>query len=132
MMLSILIRPAAERDIETAFRWYEEKRAGLGRDFLLCVEEGLAKIQLGPEVYPVVHKNVRRILIRRFPYGILYLRDQWNSGNSGDTSEFRGHLTQFSRSVANTYGVPRISGNTVSMKIWTPLQPHRVAVLRPL
>lgn len=76
MKLSVRIRPEAERDIEGAFRWYEEKRAGLGRDFLLCVEEGLAKIERGPEMYPVVYKNVRRILIRRFPYGIFYFKDQ--------------------------------------------------------
>jgi len=56
-----------------AYRWYEEQRAGLGSDFLLCVEEGLAKIRRGPEAYPVVHRDVRRMLIRRFPYGIFYV-----------------------------------------------------------
>lgn len=76
MKVTIIIRPEAERDIENAFIRYEEKRAGLGADFLLCVEAGLAKIQRHPEMYPVVHKNIRRILIQRFPYGIFYLKDQ--------------------------------------------------------
>jgi toxin ParE1/3/4 len=73
---SRLIRPDAERDIAEAYRWYEEQRIGLGADFLLCVEEGLAKIQRAPEAYPVVHKNVRRLLIKRFPYGIFYAVEQ--------------------------------------------------------
>ena len=67
------IRPGAERDIAEAYRWYEEQRIGLGADFLLCIEEGLAKIQRAPEAYPVVHKNVRRLLIKRFPYGMFYI-----------------------------------------------------------
>ena len=67
-----LIRPEAEEEIEQAYRWYEEQREGLGADFLLCVEEGIEKIQRDPQAYPLVHRNIRRILIRRFPYGIFY------------------------------------------------------------
>jgi plasmid stabilization system protein ParE len=70
------IWPDAERDIAEAYRWYEEQRIGLGADFLLCIEEGLAKIQRAPEACPVVHKNVRRLLIERFPYGIFYAVEQ--------------------------------------------------------
>ncbi|MGO9570185.1 MAG: type II toxin-antitoxin system RelE/ParE family toxin [Desulfomonilaceae bacterium] len=73
MKRSKLIRPDAETDIAEAYRWYEEQREGLGADFLLCVEEGLSKIQRAPEAYPVVHKNVHRLLIKRFPYGIFYV-----------------------------------------------------------
>jgi len=73
---SVIVRPEAERDIDDAYMWYEERRPGLGAEFLLCVEEGFAKIRRHPEMYPVVHKNIRRTLIRRFPYGIFYLRGQ--------------------------------------------------------
>lgn len=69
----ILIRPEAEGEIKEAYRWYESKRRGLGEDFLLCVEEGLEKIRRNPATYPVVHRDVHRLLIRRFPYGIFYI-----------------------------------------------------------
>jgi toxin ParE1/3/4 len=36
------------------------------------VEESLEKISRNPDLHPVVHKKIRRALIRRFPYGILY------------------------------------------------------------
>ena len=75
MIDRILIRPDAELDIEEAYVWYEKQREGLGVDFLLCVEEGLSKIEHNTEMYPVMHKNVRRLLIRRFPYGIFYFTE---------------------------------------------------------
>ena len=47
MKKEIIIRPAAELEIAEAYRWYEERRDGLGNDFLLCVEESLEKIGHG-------------------------------------------------------------------------------------
>jgi len=87
-MRSLLIRPEAEADIEEAYHWYECQRSGLGSDFLLCVEEGLEKIQKDPEMYPVVHRNVRRLLIRRFPYGIFYIT---GPGLTTVLAVFHGH-----------------------------------------
>lgn len=72
----LLIRSEAEHDILAAYRWYEDQRPGLGSDLVLCVEEGLAKIQRNSDLCPIVHKNIRRLLIRRFPYGIFYVLDQ--------------------------------------------------------
>jgi plasmid stabilization system protein ParE len=76
MKCEMLIRKEAEHDIDDAFRWYEQKRPGLGSDFLLCVEEGLARISRDPAMYPLVHKDVRRTFIRRFTYGIFYFVDE--------------------------------------------------------
>ncbi len=75
-MKHLLIRPEAEAEIEEAYHWYESQRGGLGSDFLLCVEEGLQKIRKNPEMNPVVYRNVRRLLIHRFPYGIFYTARQ--------------------------------------------------------
>lgn len=77
-MRTILLRPEAEAEVEEAYRWYEQRREGLGAGLLLCVEEALEKISRDPEVYPVVHKDVRRTLIRRFPYGIFYIVEEQN------------------------------------------------------
>ena len=71
MKRPILITPEAEADIEEAYRWYEERLGGLGADFLGCLENGIESIRSNPETHPVVYRNVRRLLIRRFPYGIL-------------------------------------------------------------
>lgn len=76
MKPSILIRPEAEKEIEEAYRWYEKRSIGLGSEFLLCVEEGLENIRRNPDLYPVVHRNIKRLLIRKFPYGIFYFTKQ--------------------------------------------------------
>lgn len=73
MSRPLVLRPAAEADIEEAFRWYEDQRAGLGSEFLLAVEAALAAIEREPELHAPVHRNARRVLLRRFPYSLLYL-----------------------------------------------------------
>jgi hypothetical protein len=67
------IRKPAEADIDTAFAWYESQREGLGLEFLTAVEATLALIQRSPDQFPRVHRDVRRALVRRFPYAVFYL-----------------------------------------------------------
>ena len=73
MSYSLTVRKEAELDITSAFEYYENQRLGLGHDFLLCVEEGLSKIERNPTHYKIIYKELRRIAVRRFPYRILYL-----------------------------------------------------------
>lgn len=73
MVYTLTVRPEAELDIEEQYRAYESKRAGLGHDFLLCVEEALNKLPRNPLIYRQFHKELRRIVVRRFPYRILYV-----------------------------------------------------------
>jgi toxin ParE1/3/4 len=70
--MQIVIRPAAAADIEDAFVWYEQKRPGLGSEFLKIVDDALIAIQRAPQLHPEIHRNTRRALLRRFPYGIYY------------------------------------------------------------
>ncbi|MES9821941.1 MAG: type II toxin-antitoxin system RelE/ParE family toxin [Candidatus Thiodiazotropha sp.] len=72
MSYTLTIRKEAEFDIDEQFDYYEEKREGLGHDLLLCIEEALDKLQRNPLVYRKIHKELRRIPIRRFPYRIFY------------------------------------------------------------
>jgi toxin ParE1/3/4 len=76
MKKALSIRPDAERDLAEAYGWYEARVPGLGSDFLLSIDAALSSIQRSPETYPIVYKNVRRALVRRFPYGIFYLVEE--------------------------------------------------------
>ena len=69
----IIMRPVAEAEISEAFRWYEDKSEGLGSEFMRALDAALASIQRNPMAYAVVHKQMRRTLLRRFPYGVIYL-----------------------------------------------------------
>ncbi len=67
-----ILRPAAAADVEEAWRWYEARREGLGDEFLVVVQATLESICVHPESAPVVHRDIRRRFLRRFPYGVFY------------------------------------------------------------
>jgi plasmid stabilization system protein ParE len=69
----LVIRPEAEEEISEAFRWYEDKSEGLGSEFMRALDAGLSYIQRNPAAYAIVHKQMRRALLRRFPYSVIYL-----------------------------------------------------------
>jgi plasmid stabilization system protein ParE len=70
---TITIERPARADMQTAEKHYQDVRRGLKEEFRLCLEEALDRIQLFPESYPIVTgRNLRRALLHRFPYGILY------------------------------------------------------------
>jgi plasmid stabilization system protein ParE len=69
----LILRPAAEDDVEAAYRWYEEQSPGLGAEFLRSVEAALASVERNPEAYQLVYKQARRALLRRFPYALFYV-----------------------------------------------------------
>lgn len=73
MKRTIIIRPEAEQDIREAYSWYETQMSGLGANFLLRIDAALSSVQRNPRQYPLIHQEVRRCLVRRFPYGILFL-----------------------------------------------------------
>lgn len=73
MVYTLTVRPEAELDIDQQYTTYESKRAGLGHDFLLCVEETFDKLLRNPLIYRKFHKELRRIPVRRFPYRVMYV-----------------------------------------------------------
>jgi len=70
--MPLLVRPAAAADTEEAYLWYRHQRTGLGEEFLTAVGTALTDIAEHPALYPVVHRETRRVLLRRFPYAIFY------------------------------------------------------------
>lgn len=69
-----LLRPA-ELELLDAAQYYELQAAGLGNDFLDKVDAALTDIRKHPEQCPIVTLNIRRRLVSRFPYALLYRVD---------------------------------------------------------
>jgi len=67
-----LFTPEAEADVEEAFEWYEAQRPGLGPAFRRALDIAVAAVENQPEAYAVIHRNTRRVLLPRFPYGLYY------------------------------------------------------------
>jgi plasmid stabilization system protein ParE len=76
MSLPLIVNPLAEQDLVEAKTWYDEQRQGLGAEFLDCVNDVFDTIRRMPELYGRVHHDIRRALVKRFPYGIFYRIDE--------------------------------------------------------
>ena len=72
MAAELKIAPEAQQDVDGAYSWYEDRRPGLGEEFLGCVDACIQAISRMPELYVKVHEEYRRALVRRFPYAIFY------------------------------------------------------------
>lgn len=62
----------AEIEFQNAYVWYENQRLGLGLEFENCVEAAIGQLLKSPKFGRLITEETRRILVRRFPYGIFY------------------------------------------------------------
>src|SRR5947209_53586 len=72
MGAELILAPEAERDLAEAYGWYENRRTGLGEEFLGCVDACIQSICRTPEMHAATQENYRRGLVRRFPYAVFY------------------------------------------------------------
>lgn len=78
MQHRVIVRPIAETDIIEAARWYEQRDQGLGTEFIRAIDACIAAIERSARQYPVVYGNIRRALLRKFPFGIFFLIENGN------------------------------------------------------
>ena len=71
-MRRLVTRPQAEIEVEAAAAWYDEEREGLGDEFLAEVRAAAARALEAPARYPQVHRHMRRVLLERFPYLLVF------------------------------------------------------------
>ena len=72
MTLRVLFRQAANREFEDAAAWYEERRVGLGEEFIREIDDAVVRAATAPERFPVVFNDVRRTVARRFPFAVYF------------------------------------------------------------
>jgi plasmid stabilization system protein ParE len=65
-------RLEASADIAEAFSWYEAQRPGLGTEFDEEIDRTLGYVQDMPLAGRLIHRTLRRALVRRFPFAIYY------------------------------------------------------------
>ena len=73
MSLPVVLRPAAEADIEATHSELEQIQAGLGDRFVSRVREVLERIEAMPHMYGVVWQDVRAVRLRKFRHVVYYL-----------------------------------------------------------
>jgi plasmid stabilization system protein ParE len=71
-MTPIKFHPDADSEMMAAAIYYESQQEDLGKRFLSIVQNSINHIQINPNIYPVVHIDVRRCLTETFPFSILF------------------------------------------------------------
>ena len=71
----IILRPIARLEIDEAMEWYRKQKVGLEAEFKDAVEQMLEKIAAAPLRFGPVRGEVRRALLRRFPYAIHFVSE---------------------------------------------------------
>ena len=78
MSYKLQVSEKSEIEIQTAKVWYEKQSVGLGEKFADEIKESIDSLLNPIADHKLVFKNLRRILLHRFPYIVYYIRDEQN------------------------------------------------------
>jgi plasmid stabilization system protein ParE len=62
----------AQQELDDAVAWYNEQATGLGQEFLDELDRVVRRAVTFPMSCPEIEPGVRRCLLARFPYGLIY------------------------------------------------------------
>ena len=71
-MKRVVFHREAEAELVAAARFYDSHRLGLGLDFIAEVQRAVGVLAAYPRMGRPFSKRLRRVLVPRFPYGLLY------------------------------------------------------------
>ena len=71
-MIGYRLLPPAEEEMTEAALFYEAARSGLGDTFLDDIQHAIESVRRHPELGESVAFGFRRVLVRRFPFSIIY------------------------------------------------------------
>ena len=76
MSREVVVRAEAERDIRETRRWYTTISPALGEQFLAAVDQAITSSADNPLAFQVIHRSVRRVLLRKFPYALFFIVEE--------------------------------------------------------
>jgi plasmid stabilization system protein ParE len=62
----------AQKEVDDAVRWYDAQREQLGIEFLDQLDAAIRRITAFPGACPEIEEGLRRCILHRFPYGLIY------------------------------------------------------------
>jgi plasmid stabilization system protein ParE len=70
MKVSFLV--LAQQELDDTVAWYNEQATSLGQEFLDELDRVVRRAVTFPMSCPEIEPGVRRCLLARFPYGLIY------------------------------------------------------------
>nr|MDF0365700.1 type II toxin-antitoxin system RelE/ParE family toxin [Nodosilinea sp. TSF1-S3] len=71
--MKYVFHPEALAEYSQAIQYYAEQRVDLAQAFNDAVENAVYPLREAPNCYPSVAPGIRRCIVRKFPYSILYM-----------------------------------------------------------
>jgi plasmid stabilization system protein ParE len=71
-MTEVVFHPLAEQELLDTASYYEEQSQGLGLEYLAEVESAINLLVRYPATGMVVQGSIRRLILPKFPYTLLY------------------------------------------------------------
>jgi hypothetical protein len=78
-MYTVILLPAAKKDVRDSAEWYESKQDGLGKRFLFHVRKKLSRIKQSPLIYAIRYDDIRTAVLDVFPFMVHYSIDDNHS-----------------------------------------------------
>ncbi len=66
----------AKRELDDAVDYYNREKPGLGYEFLWEIFFAIDRIKQFPQAWQTFYEDARRCIVRRFPYGIVYVQEK--------------------------------------------------------
>ncbi len=70
--MTAAFHPEAEAEFNEAVDWYRSIDVELSAGFIFEVEQAVARADRSPLAWSVMRGTLRRCLVHRFPYGVVY------------------------------------------------------------
>lgn len=74
--MKVIYHPEAEAELIESAQFYSRRVPGLGSDLLDTVDAAVGIITQSPERWRILRLDVRRYVLPRFPFAIIYARCQ--------------------------------------------------------
>jgi plasmid stabilization system protein ParE len=69
---TIVLRPRAEKAIDRAAGWYENRNPRASMAFVDAVDAALEKVRQNPQQFPLIKRKLHRAIVSGFPYSLLF------------------------------------------------------------
>jgi plasmid stabilization system protein ParE len=70
--VKVRVLTLAQQELDDTVVWYNEQAPGLGQEFLDELDRVVRRAVTFPMSCPEIEPGVRRCLLARFPYGLIY------------------------------------------------------------
>jgi ParE toxin of type II toxin-antitoxin system, parDE len=71
--MKVSFHPEAADEYEEAVVYYEDCQTGLGKQLTQEIDASINLILAFPKAWTTLNGEIKRILVRRFPFGLLYI-----------------------------------------------------------